>query len=384
MKRINSIDFTRGLVMVIMALDHCRDLLHVGVNPTDLTVTTPLLFFTRWITHLCAPTFVFLSGTSAYLSYKNQNAGLTESQRFLRSRGLWLIILEFTVIGFALWFDFKFRMFFFQVIAAIGLGFIILSFLMKLAPKTILIIGAVIVFCHNLLGLIPPTFSGLPFLSPLFSFSLFQITPDTTFAIGYPPIPWLGIMLMGYGCGELIFEKPQKERKATLMKSGLGALILFALLRFINIYGDPALWSSQKDALYTFMSFMNLTKYPPSLLYTLATLGISFIILSISDGAKNKFTEILSVYGKVPLFYYIIHWYIIHTAMFIMLYMQGFSNKDFVFGPFQFGRPQQVSGMDLGGVYLVWLLIVICLYPLCKWYVNYKATHRDNKWLRYL
>src|SRR6218665_2322146 len=133
MKRINSIDFARGLVMVIMALDHCRDLLHIGINPTDLTITTPLLFFTRWITHLCAPTFVFLSGTSAYLSYKNQNAGLKESRRFLLSRGLWLIFLEFTVIGFALWFDFKFRMFFFQVIAAIGLGLVILSFLMKLA-----------------------------------------------------------------------------------------------------------------------------------------------------------------------------------------------------------------------------------------------------------
>lgn len=384
MKRINSIDFTRGLVMVIMALDHCRDLLHIGTSPTDLTVTTPLLFFTRWITHLCAPTFVFLSGTSAYLSYKNQNAGLAESQRFLRSRGLWLIILEFTVIGFALWFDFKFRMFFFQVIAAIGFGFIILSFLMKLAPKTIFIIGLVIVFCHNLLGLLPASIITSPFLSPLFSFSLFQITPDTTFAIGYPPIPWLGIMLAGYGSGELIFKKPQKESKATLIKLGLGALILFAILRFINIYGDPAPWSSQKDALYTFMSFMNLTKYPPSLLYTLATLGISFIILSISDGAKNKFIEILSVYGKVPLFYYIIHWYMIHTAMFIMLYMQGFSTKDFVFGPFQFGRPQQSSGIELGGVYLVWLLIVISLYPLCKWYVSYKAAHRDNKWLRYL
>lgn len=384
MKRINSIDFTRGLVMVIMAIDHCRDLLHIGINPTDLTVTTPALFFTRWITHLCAPTFVFLSGTSAYLSYKNQNTSLKESQKFLRSRGLWLIILEFTVIGFAIWFDFKFRMFFFQVIAAIGFGFIILSFLMKLAPKTILIIGLIIIFCHNILGLLP--ISGTPFslLSPLFSFSLFQITPNTTFAIGYPPIPWLGIMLAGYGFGGVIFDKPQKERKADLLKLGLGSLALFVIMRFINVYGDPAPWSTQKDSLYTFMSFMNLTKYPPSLLYTLTTLGISFIILSISDGVKNKFIDILSVYGKVPLFYYLIHWYLIHTIMFVMLYMQGFSTEDFVFGPFQFGRPVQPSGLELGSVYLVWLGLVICLYPLCKWYVNYKATHKDNKWLRYL
>lgn len=384
MKRINSIDFTRGLVMVIMAIDHCRDLLHIGINPTDLTVTTPALFFTRWITHLCAPTFVFLSGTSAYLSYKNQNMSLKESQRFLLSRGLWLIFLEFTVIGFALWFDFKFRMFFLQVIGAIGLGFVILSFLMKLSSKTILIIGLVIIFCHNLLGLLPINNTPFSLLAPLFSFSLFQLTPNTTFAIGYPPIPWLGIMLAGYGFGGVIFTKPQNERKAALLKLGLGSLALFMVLRFINIYGDPVPWSSQKDALFTFMSFMNLTKYPPSLLYTLATLGVSFLILSISDGAKNKFIDIMSVYGKVPLFYYLIHWYVIHTIMFIMLYIQGFSNKDFVFGPFQFGRPQQPSGLELGGVYLVWLGIVISLYPLCKWYSNYKAAHRDNKWLRYL
>lgn len=384
MKRINSIDFTRGLVMVIMAIDHCRDLLHIGINPTDLTITTPALFFTRWITHLCAPTFVFLSGTSAYLSYKNQDMGLKESRKFLLSRGLWLIFLEFTIIGFALWFDFKFRMFFFQVIAAIGFGLVILAFLMKLAPKTILIIGLVIVFCHNLLSLLPFNQAPYSYFAPLFSFSLFPLSSTTTFAIGYPPIPWLGIMLAGYGFGGVVFEKSQSQRKSLLLKLGLGSLALFAVLRFINIYGDPVPWAPQKDALYTFMSFMNLTKYPPSLLYTLATLGISFLILSISDGAKNKFIDIMTVYGKVPLFYYILHWYLIHTIMFIMLYMQGFKYNDFVFGPFQFGRPQQPSGLELGGVYLVWLAVVISLYPLCKWYSKYKAAHRDNKWLRYL
>ena len=384
MKRINSIDFTRGLVMVIMAIDHCRDLLHIGINPTDLSVTTPALFFTRWITHLFAPTFVFLSGTSAYLSYKNQKSSLRESRRFLLTRGLWLIFLEFTVVGFAIWFDFKFRMFFFQVIGAIGLGFVILSFLMRLSSKTILVIGLVIVFGHNLLGLLPFNQPPYSYFSPLFNFSLFQLSPTTTFAIGYPPIPWLGIMLIGYGFGEIVFNKPQNIRKPALLKLGIGSLVFFVVLRFINIYGDPAPWAPQKDALFTFMSFMNLTKYPPSLLYTLATLGISFLILFVSDGAKNTFIDIMSVYGKVPLFYYLIHWYMIHTIMFVMLYLQGFSYNDFVFGPFQFGRPQQPSGLELAGVYLVWLGIVISLYPLCKWYSNYKAEHRDNKWLRYI
>lgn len=384
MKRINSIDFTRGLVMVIMALDHTRDLIHIGTNPTDLAATTPILFFTRWITHLCAPTFVFLSGTSAYLSYKNQNVGLKESRRFMLSRGLWLIFLEFTVVGLGIWFDFKFRMFFFQVIAAIGFGFIILSFLMKLAPKTILIIGLVIIFCHNLLGLVPFNQPPFSYFSPLFGFALFPLSADTTFAVGYPPIPWLGIMLAGYGFGGTVFAKPQAERKAALLKLGFGALVLFVAIRFVNFYGDPVPWSAQKDGVYTFLSFMNLTKYPPSLLFTLATLGVSFIILSVSDGIKNKFTDFLTVYGKVPLFYYIIHWYLIHTLMFVMLYLQGFSTKDFVFGPFQFGRPQQPSGLELGATYAVWLGVVLFMYPLCKWYSNYKAAHKDNKWLRYL
>ena len=385
MKRVSSIDFVRGLVMVIMAIDHVRDLMHLTgttQDPTDLATTYPALFFTRWITHLCAPTFVFLAGTSAYLSVKNQG-NLTESRQFLQKRGLWLIFLELTVITLALWGDIGFHTFMFQVISAIGFGFIILSFLLKLSTRTIGIIGLVIVFGHNLVPLIPFSDNSIAkmVLSPLFAFTITPITPHTSLLINYPIIPWLGIMLTGFACGQ-IFQLAAAERKAILLKMGLGALALFTLIRTTNFYGDPVHWAQQKDALFTFMSFINLTKYPPSLLYTLATLGISCLILSFTEGVDNRFTRILSVYGKVPLFYYLAHWYIIRTLTFAMVFLQGFHWSDLEFGTFKFGLPKTGSGVELWAVYVIWFGIVLVLYPLCKWYGQYKAEHKDNVWLR--
>lgn len=387
MKRINSIDFVRGLVMVIMALDHIRDLMHIPSltqNPTDLTTTTAGIFLTRWITHLCAPTFVFLSGASAYISFKNSN-NLAESKRFLLSRGIWLIVLEFTVINFALWFDIHFRILMLQVICAIGVGLVVIAFLLKIAPRNIGIAGLVIIFSHNLLqGIGFPKYPALNFASSvLFAPNFFQVTPNFAFLVGYPLIPWLGIMLLGYGFGHF-FAIPDEKRKKLFLQFGGGALLLFVLIRFINIYGDPAPWSAQKTPLFTFFSFINVTKYPPSLLYTLVTLGIMFLVLSFTDGVKNKFIDIFSVYGKVPLFYYLIHWYLVHSIMVIMLFLQGFGIKDLNFAPFSFGRPQTGSGVELSIIYAIWLGVAIILYPLCLWYGKYKAKHRDNKWLRYL
>ncbi len=275
MKRIYSIDLIRGLVMLIMAIDHSRDLLHVDAltqDPTNLTTTTIGLFMTRWITHLCAPTFVFLSGVSAYLSFKSLN-NTTESRRFLLTRGIWLVVLEFTIISFGIWFDILFRTFLFQVIAAIGFGFIILSFLLRFSPKTLGITGLIIIFGHNLIPL-----DNLSILKSIvnffFSFSFIQITPNTSLIINYPIVPWLGIMLAGFGFGG-VFELDEAKRKSILLKVGFGAILLFILIRFTNFYGDSALWSPQKDTIFTFLSFINLTKYPPSLLYVLVTLGIT-------------------------------------------------------------------------------------------------------------
>lgn len=387
MKRIDSIDFTRGLVMIIMALDHVRDLMHTTAltqDPTNLETTTAGLFLTRWITHLCAPSFVFLSGTSAFISLKN-NTDVKAGRKFLISRGLWLILLEFTVITLGLWADIKFRMVVFQVIGAIGLGLICLSFLLKLSSKTIGIIGLVIILSHNLL-------QGVSFNDNiplrllwafLFKLDVFPVTPNFTFAVLYPFIPWFGIMLTGYGCGQIFLEE-DGERRRTLFFTGLAVLTFFIVLRFANFYGDPIPWKSQKTPLFTILSFINIFKYPPSLLYTSLTLGIMFLILAAADGIRNKFVFLVSVFGKVPLFYYILHWYLIHSLMFLLMFYQGFTWADLPFGAFQFGRPPSGSGVELPYIYLIWGFVVLSLYPACKWYNGYKSAHREKKWLRYI
>jgi uncharacterized membrane protein len=230
MKRINSIDFVRGLVMVIMALDHIRDLMHttsLTQNPTDLSTVTAGVFLTRWITHLCAPIFVFLSGASAYISFK-KSENLAESRRFLLSRGIWLIVLEFTIINFAIWFDIHFRILMLQVICAIGVGLIVLAFLLKFAPRNIGIAGLVIIFSHNLLqGISFPQNPALNFVSSvLFGPNFFQITPNFAFLVGYPIIPWLGIMLLGYGFGHFFAITAEKRRKLFLQFGGGGVITI--------------------------------------------------------------------------------------------------------------------------------------------------------------
>jgi uncharacterized membrane protein len=387
MKRIDTIDFTRGLVMIIMALDHVRDLMHttaLSQNPVDLTTTTAGIFLTRWVTHLCAPTFVFLSGTSAFISLKN-NTDISAGRKFLISRGLWLILLEFTVINFALWADIHFRILVFQVIAAIGVGLIVLSFLLKLSSRTIGIMGLIIILGHNLLDNVNFN-ENIPLRviwAFLFRLDVLPVTPSFTFAVLYPIIPWLGIMLAGYGCGQL-FRMEENKRRRTLFITGLSLLAFFTVLRFTNFYGDPSPWSVQKNQVFTFLSFINVSKYPPSLLYSAITLGFMFLFLALADGARNGFTRFISVYGKVPLFYYILHWYLIHSLMFGLMFLQGFSWKDLPFGPFMFGRPVNGSGVTLPYIYLIWAFVVLSLYPLCSWYARYKTEHRENKWLRFL
>ena len=387
MKRINSIDFTRGLVMIIMALDHTRDFMHVNSltqSPTDLATTSPVLFFTRWITHFCAPVFVFLAGSSAFLSFKRQQ-DVKKARRFLLSRGIWLIFIEFTVVNFALWFDFRFRNMIFEVIGAIGLGFVVLSFLLKLPAKTIGIAGLLIIALHDLFAFIPFTKgSALNIvLSPLFTLIPFQVNTRTVLLVAYPVIPWLGIMLAGFACGGL-FELSESKRKNIFLKSGIVLLILFILIRYSNFYGDPVKWSVQKNAVYTILSFLNITKYPPSLLFTLLTLGGMFLILAISENIRGRVGRIVSIYGKVPFFYFLIHLYLLHFILMAMLFLQGFQWKDLLFGNFRFGRPEAASGVRLWVIYLIWAAVVTLLYPLCKWYGRYKSAHRGKQWLRYL
>ena len=388
MQRVSTIDFTRGLVMVIMALDHVRDMFHTPAldeDPTNLQTTTAVLFMTRWVTHLCAPTFVFLSGTSAYLSARS-SGDVGANRRFLATRGLWLLLLEFTLVNLGLWFNLRFAIIALQVIGAIGAGMLVLAALMPLKPRTIGAIGLLIVFGHNLLQGVNVGESGVANVvwSVLFRPGVFPVSPQFTFFVMYPVVPWVGILLAGYGCGP-VFTKPLTQRRRVLLGLGKVALGLFAVVRLINLYGDPAGWSlQQRGLLFTFLSFINCTKYPPSLLYVLMTLGVSFLILATADGRENGFTRIVSVYGKVPLFYYLIHWYLIHILAVGLAFAQGFRWADLPFGAFEFGRPHVGYGFALPGVYLVWLVVVAALYPLCRWYGRYKAAHREMWVLRYL
>ena len=387
MKRENSIDIVRGIVMIIMALDHVRDLMHVDAltqSPTDLATTTPILFFTRWITHLCAPIFVFLAGTSVYLSLKSKN-NLAETRQHLIKRGFWLLLLEFTVVNFGLFFDIGFHTLLFQVIGAIGFGFISLGLLLKIPAKQLGMLGLLIIFCHNLLPLIPFTEGSIMkvVLAPFFSPIVIPLYAGKVFIMGYPPIPWLGIMLVGFATG-LFFQREPSERKKLFVKIGLALLGLFALLRFINIYGDPALWSLQKNEIFTFLSFMNVTKYPPSLLFCLVTLGILFLLLALADQFNSGIKKITSVYGKVPLFYFVIHFYVIHVLTLVMLLLQGFNWSQFEFATGTFGRPKGLeSGLPLLSIYLIWISVVAILYKPCVWFGEYKARN-THWWLRYI
>lgn len=388
MNRLQSIDFLRGLVMVIMALDHTRDLLHVDAltqAPTNLATTTPILFFTRWITHLCAPTFVFLSGTAAFLSYQSAE-NKAEARLFLLKRGFWLVFLEFTIINFGIWFNPRFEILMSQVIAAIGFGLIAVSFLMRwLSPQMMGILGLIIIGGHNLVGAV--NFQEGTLLhyiwGYLFKLSFWQFPSKFIFFVNYPLIPWLGILLAGYGLGQY-FQLPQAPRRQIILKISLIALSIFVILRAFNLYGDPQLWNyAQPNWVFSILSFMNLTKYPPSLLFVCATLGVSFLILYFLGEKDNLFTRIMSVYGKVPLFYYLLHWYIIHALMVVVMLLQGFQWSELNFAPFGFGRPKQGGGLELWGVYAVWLGVVAMLYPFCLWFSRYKAANRHKTWLRF-
>ncbi len=387
--RVSSVDIVRGLVMIIMALDHVRDLYYVDSftsDPLNLQTTTPALFLTRWITHLCAPVFVFLSGVSAYLSFsKEQN--YRQTRAFLVKRGLWLIFLEFTVITFGIWADIRFSVFLFQVIGAIGCGFILLGLLIRLNPKVIGGVAVAFILVLNAVALPPFFYDGILKNIPqpvvaLISPQFMQVG-QTSFLIAYPPLVWAAIMLTGFAAAPLLFTG-NTERRNLFSRVGLGLLLLFVALRFINGYGDTAPWRAQASPFYTFLSFINVTKYPPTLLLQLLFLGFLFLLLAGFEKRENGFTRALTVFGRVPLFYYLLHWYLIHAGLFLVLFLQGYGPSDFSFG-FRFGRPEESpSGLSLGGVYLVWAGVVLALYPLCRAYEKYKFSHPDKKWLRYL
>lgn len=387
--RITSIDFLRGAIMIIMALDHVRDYLFFGsfyFNPLDLTKTSGLLFFTRWITHFCAPIFLLLAGTSAYLI--GQKKTKRELSIFLVKRGLWLIFLEMIVTNFGWNFNIAFPMFFFITIWALGLGMIILAGLIYLPKRVILALSLVVIFSHNLLDNIhfPPN-TLAEFGWSLLHEQQFFMWHNEVWLVGYPIIPLFAVMSLGYCLGELYASNYDAEkRKRVLITAGGAAVILFIVLRWSNLYGDPVKWSEQKNGFFTFLSFINVNKYPFSLLYVLLTVGSALLFLGFTERLLNGVVKVVSVYGRVPMFYYLIHIYIIHLIALIASAVTPGQNWHIwlLQKPVWFTTDLKGYGFSLPVSYMVWIAIVVGLYPLCKRYDRYKQSHKDKWWLSYL
>ncbi|MCB0822910.1 MAG: DUF1624 domain-containing protein [Bacteroidales bacterium] len=387
--RIESIDILRGLAMVIMALDHVRDYFHFGsffVDPTELETTTPFVFFTRFITHNCAPAFIFLAGTSAFLYGSKKTK--KELSRFLWTRGVWLIFLEVAVNNLIWTFNITYSLLIFQVIWAIGVSMIVLSLLIYLPKKVLLITGFVLVAGHNLLD--PITFEGDSFGSILWYIlhqrARLQLTPDFLVLIGYPVIPWIGLMVLGYCFGTLYKRDfDPKRRRKLLLGMGFGAIALFYVLRGINVYGDLHPWSEQRNFLYTMLSFFNVTKYPPSIVYLLITIGPALLFLAVIEPVKNRVTNFLLVFGRVPLFYYFLHMIVIHSLAVLGMVITGGDWHKMIFTGSNFLKaPLLDYGYPLWVVYVIWMAVVLLLYPFCKKYMIYKSKNKDKWWLSYL
>jgi uncharacterized membrane protein len=375
--------------MVIMALDHCRDYFHsvaLTQDPLDLSTTTPFLYFTRWITHFCAPTFLFLSGVSAWLQSGRKTK--KELSAFLITRGLWLVLIDLTIITLGTTGDIHFNYFIIQTLWAIGISMAILGVMIWLPFYAILFTGLVIVLGHNTIDFAEANHQGdYPFWwQILHRQGNVHLWGSHSLFIFYPFLSWCGLMMLGYCCGKIYTTYETEQRNKILFRIGIVLLVLFAVLRFTNVYGDPLHWSVQKNAVYTFLSFMNVQKYPPSLLYMCATIGCSLIFLSLVKNTGSRFAKIFIVYGRVPMFYYIIHFYVLCSINICLYLSHGHSIAEGLKGvpgmPWKFVVPGE--GYSLGIVYLVWITVVVALYPLCKWYDTYKTKHKEKWWLSYL
>lgn len=384
--RIQSIDILRGAIMIIMALDHVRDFFHESAmtgDPLNLSATTPQLFFTRWVTHFCAPIFVFLSGVSAYISGVRKTK--EELSRFLIKRGFWLIVVELVVITLVITFNPLYNVLIFQVIWAIGWSMVILGLLLRTSYKAILCVGVLLVVGHNLFDYFSAAGSSVTMRILVTSpGSFIPYATNRGILVAYAILPWTGIMLLGYCFG--VLYKPDtdiKYRYRKLLQWGLGGLVLFVVLRLINHYGDPAPWSVQERPLFSLLSFINVTKYPVSLQYTCMTVGVAILLLRVLERPGGAVSRFLMVYGKVPFFYYVLHFFLIHLLCVIFFFATGRTvaeiidmNSPFLFRPGNFG-------FSLWIVYAVWISVFLLLYFPCRWFGRIKQRRKDW-WLSYL
>jgi uncharacterized membrane protein len=381
LKRLESVDVVRGAIMIIMALDHTRDFFGVpGVSPTNVAQAGAALFLTRWITNICAPVFFLLTGTGAGLALRKKSVG--ELSRFLVTRGLWLIFLEVVVLRcFAYQFNTDYRVTMLIVLWALGWSMIALSALVYLPVSVVAAIGLVMVATHNLFDGVRPATALIAILhGPGFVLS----GPHTVFA-SYPLIPWIGVTAAGFALARIYGWDPARRRRFLLV-GGAAASLGFIVLRAVNVYGDPSRWTHQAAAVTTVLSFLNTTKYPPSLLFLLMTLGPALLMLRAVDGGIPGWLRPALVYGKVPMFYYVLHFALIHVLAVVVCYLRYhdahwmFESPDLAHYPFS---PPPGWGYALPIVYAVWIAVVAALYPACRWFAGVKAR-RHEVWLSYL
>lgn len=392
--RLGWVDQLRGLAMIVMALDHVRDFIHRGAMsapPTDLATTTPLLFATRWITHFCAPTFALTAGIGAFLWWRR---GRSRSQLswFLVSRGLWLMVLELVVMRLAYYFSWSLQSpILLLVLWALGLSMIVLALLVWLPRPWLAPLAIAVLLLHPVLDAIPAAGfgAGAGLWTLIHDVAVFQVLGATVVS-PYPIVPWVAIMLLGFSLGPMIEEGRMPAR--WLAGLGLVALGVFGVLRLINQYGDPAPWSPQGSAVYSVMSFLNVTKYPASPDFVLLTLGLIFLLAAFLGRTPSRATGLrapLEVLGRVPLFYYLLHFFLAHLiATGLALATYGWRAWTFIFTPYpSLGGPREAFptdfGYDLPAVYAVWVIVVAICYPACHWYAQVKARRRAW-WLSYL
>lgn len=382
--RVLSIDILRGLVMILMALDHVRDFWSfTSFSPEDLDQTYGALFYSRWITHFCAPAFVFLSGVSAYLHMTAKGMEKKDLSKFLVTRGFWLILVEITWISFA-WQLWTYNSFYLQVIWTIGISMICLAGLIHLPKKVILAISLIMIFGHNLLdGVEPETFGDFYWLWNILHNQTYVTTPALPirgFLAGYPCIPWIGVMSLGYVMGQL-FTQPMEQRHKNLLKIGGAAVLLFIVIRYTNIYGDTAQWASQERGFgFTVMSFLNTEKYPPSLLFLLMTLGPSLMLMPYMDKMTGKIGDFLQVYGKAPFFFYVLHLPLVHVSSYILYYLYYQTEGSSFRNHSSWAASYEPSLLRW---YLMTAFFVLLFYYPCKWFGEYRRTHKQW-WLSYL
>ena len=370
--------------MIIMALDHVRDYFHYDAffySPTDLSQTSVPLFFTRWITHFCAPVFVFLAGISACLY--GSKKGRKALSFFLFTRGVWLVLVELFVISLFRTFSLSFPFVNLQVIWVIGISMIILSALIYIHRNLLLLVGIVLVAGHNLLDTVHVPGGGI------LAFGWALLHDPRSFTVGhwtivtkYPLLPWIGIMAMGYYIGRYYLpDFDPDERRPRLVMLGFGAIGLFLLLRGGNLYGDADHWSGQKDVIFSVLSFFNVTKYPPSLLYTLMTVGPALIFLAYSERPLHKWGQRVALFGRTAMFYYLAHILLIHLLAFLAAVLSGHQLSDMILSGAVNAKPELKGyGFPLFVVYLVWIGLIVILYPLCRWYDGYKRAHQATRW----